>query len=64
MAQRVWTQLMFEGNAEEAMNFYVTCFPDSRVVSIERYGSDDPQGESGIDQAGRVLRDGAGDSLH
>jgi predicted 3-demethylubiquinone-9 3-methyltransferase (glyoxalase superfamily) len=30
--------LMFEGNAEEAMNFYVSCFPESRVVSLRRYG--------------------------
>lgn len=32
------TFLMFEGQAEAAMNFYVSLFPDSRVVSVDRYG--------------------------
>jgi len=31
------TFLMFEGQAEAAINFYVSLFPDSRIVSIERY---------------------------
>ncbi len=30
--------LWFEkNNAEEAMNFYIAIFPDSRIVSIDRY---------------------------
>ena len=32
--------LMFQGRAEEAMNFYVSLFEDGRVLEIERYGSD------------------------
>jgi predicted 3-demethylubiquinone-9 3-methyltransferase (glyoxalase superfamily) len=36
------TFLMFEGRAEEAMNCYVALFPDSRIVSIERYGAGEP----------------------
>jgi len=32
------TFLMFEGRAEEAMNFYVSIFEDGEVVSIRRYG--------------------------
>jgi predicted 3-demethylubiquinone-9 3-methyltransferase (glyoxalase superfamily) len=35
---QVVTQLMFTGAAEEAMTFYVSLFPGSRIVSIERYG--------------------------
>src|ERR1700675_1350150 len=30
--------LMFEGKAEEAMNFYVSLFPASEVVDVVRYG--------------------------
>lgn len=32
--------IWFHGNAEEAMNFYVTTFENSRVVQIERYAGD------------------------
>lgn len=38
MARRVCTHLMFEGVAEEAMNFYVSLFGDSEVKQVERYG--------------------------
>lgn len=37
-ATQVTPFLMFEGNAEEAMNFYVSLFPNSHVISISRYG--------------------------
>lgn len=30
--------LMFQGNAEEAMNFYVSLFPGAEVTEIVRYG--------------------------
>lgn len=30
--------LMFEGDAEEAMTFYVSLFPDGDVVHVTRYG--------------------------
>ncbi|MDC7681985.1 VOC family protein [Asticcacaulis sp. BYS171W] len=32
------TTLMFSGQAEEAMRFYVSLFPDSRIVSLDTYG--------------------------
>lgn len=44
------TFLMFEGNAEEAMNFYVRTVPTARIVSLERWG------ESGPGKAGTVYK--------
>lgn len=43
--------LMFEGKAEEAMNFYVSVIPDSRVGAIERYGADGPGAEGFVQTA-------------
>lgn len=40
---QVHTFLMFEGRAEEAMNLYVSIFPDAEIRSIVRYGENDPQ---------------------
>jgi predicted 3-demethylubiquinone-9 3-methyltransferase (glyoxalase superfamily) len=39
--------LMFEGKAEEAMNFYVSLFKDGRVVEIKRWepGAAGPEGK-------------------
>jgi len=34
--------LWFDGNAEEAMNFYVSIFKNSKVVSVTRYGDAGP----------------------
>jgi predicted 3-demethylubiquinone-9 3-methyltransferase (glyoxalase superfamily) len=38
MGAKVQPFLMFEGNAEEAMNFYVALFPDGKVHNVVRYG--------------------------
>ena len=40
--------LMFEGKAEEAMTFYVGLIPDSRVISIQRYGAGGPGAEGSV----------------
>ena len=40
--------LMFFGKAEEAMNFYVSLFDQSEVVSIQRYGPDGPGAEGSV----------------
>ncbi|PEJ57699.1 hypothetical protein CN692_11460 [Bacillus sp. AFS002410] len=38
--QKITTFLMFEGKAEEAMNYYMSVFKNSEVVNIKRYGAD------------------------
>ena len=39
--------LWFDHNLEEAANFYVTLFPDSRVDNIVRSPADTPSGPEG-----------------
>lgn len=38
--QKITTFLMFEGQAEEAMNYYMSLFNDSEVVNINHYGAE------------------------
>ncbi len=40
--QRITPFLWFDGKAEEAMNFYVSIFKNSKVVSVSRYGDAGP----------------------
>jgi predicted 3-demethylubiquinone-9 3-methyltransferase (glyoxalase superfamily) len=40
--QRISTCLWFNNNAEEAANFYVSLFPNSRIVHVNRYGPGQP----------------------
>lgn len=35
--QKITTFLTFNNQAEEAMNFYVSIFKNSRIVSVTRY---------------------------
>jgi predicted 3-demethylubiquinone-9 3-methyltransferase (glyoxalase superfamily) len=44
--QKITTFLMFEGKAEEAMNFYTALFEKSEIVAITRYGANEagPEG--------------------
>jgi predicted 3-demethylubiquinone-9 3-methyltransferase (glyoxalase superfamily) len=39
MARSVTPFLMFQGKAEEAMNFYVSLFPGAEIREIVRYGA-------------------------
>ena len=41
--QKITTFLTFEDRAEEAVDFYTSIFPDSRIVSTSRYGDAGPQ---------------------
>ena len=36
--------LWFDNNAEEAMNFYVSIFEDSKILNVSRYGGPGPAG--------------------
>lgn len=40
--QRITTHLWFDNNAEEAMNFYVSIFKNSKVLDVARYGDAGP----------------------
>src|SRR3989442_12953752 len=40
--QKIIPFLWFDGKAEEAMNFYVSTFKNSKVLSVTRYGSAGP----------------------
>jgi predicted 3-demethylubiquinone-9 3-methyltransferase (glyoxalase superfamily) len=40
--QKITPFLWFDGNAEEAVNFYTSLFKNSKIVSITRYGDDFP----------------------
>src|SRR3954449_5265969 len=40
--QKITPFLWFNGQAEEAMNFYVSIFKNSKVVSVQRYGDGGP----------------------
>ena len=48
MAGKITPNLWFNGNAEEAANFYAAVFPDSRVDQIMRSAADTPSGPAGM----------------
>jgi predicted 3-demethylubiquinone-9 3-methyltransferase (glyoxalase superfamily) len=48
MPRKIMTHLMFEGVAEEAMNFYVSLFTGSEIKQIERYGPGEPGAEGTV----------------
>ncbi len=47
--QKITPFLWFNDNVEEAMNFYISIFRDSKIISINRYG------EGGRGPAGTVM---------
>jgi len=51
LSDRVVPFLMFEGQAEEAMRFYVSLFPEARVLEIARYGKGAPGAEGSVSRA-------------
>ena len=40
--QKISPFLWFDGNAEEAVNFYVSIFKDSKILNLSRYGEAGP----------------------
>jgi predicted 3-demethylubiquinone-9 3-methyltransferase (glyoxalase superfamily) len=55
MARAVATFLMFEGNAEKAMNFYISLFKGSQIHRIERYGPAEQGAEGSVKKADFTL---------
>lgn len=49
LTQKITPFLWFTDNAEEAVNFYVSIFPDAKVTDVSRYG------DSGPGDAGKVM---------
>ena len=41
---RITPHLWFDRNAEEAMNYYVSVFKNSKIISIDRYPDEVPEG--------------------
>jgi predicted 3-demethylubiquinone-9 3-methyltransferase (glyoxalase superfamily) len=54
MPRDVTTFLMFDGRAEEAMNFYVSLFR-GQVTRLEKYGPGEPGKEGSIKKADFIL---------
>lgn len=48
--------LMFQGNAQEAMNHYISIIEDSEITSITLYGPDEPGDEGSVMQATFTLK--------
>jgi len=48
LAQKITPMLWFNDNAEEAVNFYTSLFPNSKILSIERYGEAGPGPEGSV----------------
>lgn len=40
MVKKITPNLWFDGNAKEAVDFYVSVFPDSKILSVESYPSE------------------------
>lgn len=57
-SSRIAPLLMFTGQAQEAMNFYVSLFPNSSIRSLTLYKKNEPGKEGSVQHATFVL-DGA-----
>jgi predicted 3-demethylubiquinone-9 3-methyltransferase (glyoxalase superfamily) len=52
MKEQITTFLTFqENNAEQAMNFYVELFDNSKIIEVRRYGKDGPAKEGSVMKA-------------
>src|SRR3982751_5186079 len=47
MSDKITPVLWFDGNGEEAANFYVSLLPDSRIDRVTRSPADYPSGKAG-----------------
>jgi predicted 3-demethylubiquinone-9 3-methyltransferase (glyoxalase superfamily) len=55
--QKITPFLWFDDNAEEAMNYYVSIFPNPRILGVSRYGDAGP-GPKGTVMVGTFEIDG------
>ena len=46
--QKITPFLWFDGNAEEAVNFYVSIFKDAKILNLSRYGEAGPGPEGTV----------------
>ena len=44
MQQKITPNLWFNGNAKEAAEYYVSVFPDGKILSIENYPNSPEEG--------------------
>ncbi len=51
MKLSITTFLMFDGKAEEAINFYISLFPDSGILTIDRYETGEGAPEESVKTA-------------
>lgn len=49
--QKITTFLMFDSQAEEAMNFYTSIFKDSEIINITHYGPNEAGAEGTVQHA-------------
>ena len=58
--EKITPCLWFDGNAEEAANFYVTLLPDSRIRNVQRSPADNPSTPAlakALDDIARTIRE-------
>ena len=57
MSQKITPNLWFDGNAQEAVEFYTSVFPDSKIISTEYYPNSAEEGLADFqaNMAGKVL---------
>jgi predicted 3-demethylubiquinone-9 3-methyltransferase (glyoxalase superfamily) len=48
LKQKITPCLWFDGQAEEAANFYVSIFKNSRITAVARYGDAGPGPKGGV----------------
>jgi predicted 3-demethylubiquinone-9 3-methyltransferase (glyoxalase superfamily) len=61
VATTVTPFLIFEGNATDAMSFYISLFPDAKIINVVRYGpgASGPEGSvmiASFSIAGQIVR--------
>ena len=57
MNKQITPNLWFDGNAKEAVDFYISVFPDSKIISTNYYPNSEKEGLADFqtELAGKVL---------